>query len=128
MSGSFRLLYLFIRSVIKQIVVIMEAHHFVIYIQNFTQHSAVKVNSICRGNYLGPWMWISTQKVSYWSFNLRSSNTWGKKGNRRSSASAFIDCKEAYDSVRREVLYNILIEFVTLMKLVRVIKMRLNET
>jgi len=34
----------------------------------------------------------------------------------------FIDFKKAYDSVRWEVLYNILIEFGTLMKLVRLIK------
>jgi hypothetical protein len=35
---------------------------------------------------------------------------------------------KAYDSVRREVLYNILIEFGIPMKLVRLIKMCLNET
>jgi hypothetical protein len=34
---------------------------------------------------------------------------------------------KAYDSVRREVLYNILIEFGIPMKLVRLIKMCLNE-
>jgi len=39
-----------------------------------------------------------------------------------------IDFKNAYDSVRREVLYNILIEFSIPMKLVRLIKMCLNET
>ena len=40
----------------------------------------------------------------------------------------FIDFKEAYDSVRREVLCNILLEFGIPMKLVRLIKMFLNET
>ena len=40
----------------------------------------------------------------------------------------FIDFKKAYDSVWREVLYNILIEFVILMKLARLIKMCLVET
>jgi len=40
----------------------------------------------------------------------------------------FIDFKKAYDSVTREALYNILIEFGILMKLVRQIKMFLNET
>jgi sorting nexin-29 len=40
----------------------------------------------------------------------------------------FIDFKKAYDSVRREVLYKILIEFGVPMKLIRLIKMRLNET
>jgi sorting nexin-29 len=39
----------------------------------------------------------------------------------------FIDFKKAFDSVRREVLYNILIEFGVTLKLVTVIKMRLNE-
>jgi hypothetical protein len=39
----------------------------------------------------------------------------------------FIAFKKAYDSVRREVLYNILIEFHIAMKLVRLIKMCLSE-
>jgi len=40
----------------------------------------------------------------------------------------FIDFKKAYDSVRKEVLYNILIEFRIPMKLVMLIEMCLNET
>jgi hypothetical protein len=40
----------------------------------------------------------------------------------------FIEFKKAYDSVRREVLSNILIEFGITMKLVGLIKMCLNES
>ena len=40
----------------------------------------------------------------------------------------FIDLKKAYDSVRREVLYNMHYEFDIPMKLVRLIKMCPNET
>ena len=40
----------------------------------------------------------------------------------------FIDFKKAYDPIRREVPYNILIEFVIPMKPLRLIKMCLNET
>jgi hypothetical protein len=40
----------------------------------------------------------------------------------------FIDFKKAYDSVKREVLYNILLEFGIPKRLVSLIKMSLNET
>jgi hypothetical protein len=40
----------------------------------------------------------------------------------------FIDFKKANDSVRKEVLYNILIEYGIPRKLVRLIKICLNET
>jgi hypothetical protein len=40
----------------------------------------------------------------------------------------FIDFKKAYDSVRREVLYNNLNEFGIPVKLIRLKKMCLNET
>jgi len=66
--------------VIKQVVIIIEAYHFVNYVQNFIQHPAVKVNSICRENYWGS-EWITMQQVNYWSYILHSSNTWEKNGN-----------------------------------------------
>jgi hypothetical protein len=40
----------------------------------------------------------------------------------------FIEFKKAYDSVRREVLYNIFIEYGEPINLVRLIKMCLKET
>jgi hypothetical protein len=57
--------------------------------------------------------------IRYWRENERTM---------RKVHQLFIDLKKAYDSVGREVLYNILIEFWVPMKLVRLTKMCLNET
>ena len=51
-----------------------------------------------------------------------------RRGRNEAVHQLFIDFKNAYDSVRREVLYNILIEFGIPMNLVRLLKMCLNET
>jgi hypothetical protein len=40
----------------------------------------------------------------------------------------FIDFRKVYDSVKKEILYNVLKKFRVPMKLVRLIKMCLNET
>ena len=52
-----------------------------------------------------------------------------KNGNTmKKSHQLFTDFKKAYDSVRREILYKILIEFGIPRKLVRLVKMSLTET
>jgi hypothetical protein len=61
-------------------------------------------------------------------FIFHSSDTAEKWEYNETVHKIFVDVKKACDSVRREVLYNILIEFVVPLKLVRLIKMRLNET
>jgi hypothetical protein len=53
---------------------------------------------------------------------------WRKMGENQTVHQLFIEFKKAYGSVRREVLYIILIEFGIPVKLVRLIKMCLNET
>jgi hypothetical protein len=60
--------------------------------------------------------------------DLHSSDNWRKWAYKKTVHQLIIDFKKAYDSVRREVLYNILIEFGIPMKLARLIKMCLNET
>ena len=64
-SGKSRSLYLSTRRAVKQIVVIIGAYHFCQLHKNSIQHPAVKVNSICRGNYWGSSRWISTKQVNY---------------------------------------------------------------
>jgi hypothetical protein len=79
---------------------------------------------MCRGNY---WGIISvdfdarSQLLIFYSAFVKHLRK--KMGIQRSNASLFIDLKKAYDSVRREVLYNIPIEFGIFLELVRLIKM-----
>ena len=59
---------------------------------------------------------------------LHSLNTWEEWEYIEGVHELFIDFKKDYDSVRMQVLYNILIEFGIPMKLISLIKMCLNET
>jgi hypothetical protein len=58
---------------------------------------------------------------------LHTSDTEEKREYNETVRQLFVDFKKAYDSVRREVLYSILIEFRVPMKLVRPIQMCLNK-
>jgi len=112
----------------KQIVIIRGISLFASYVQNTLQNPAVKVNSICGGNYWGSSVWISSQQINYLSCFLHSSNTSENIGTERSCASAAYRIKKACDSIRREVVYNIMIELGIPTKLVRLTKLCLNET
>ena len=68
-------------------------------------------------------MWISKQQVNYCIHQILSK----KREYNEAVHQLFIDFKKAYESVRREVLYNILVEFGIPMKLVRLVKMFLAE-
>jgi hypothetical protein len=77
---------------------------------------------------LGITTWASKKQINYWSDFLYSSDTGEKWEYNEILHQLFIYFKKGYDSVRREVLYSILIEFWVLMKLVRLIEMCLNKT
>jgi hypothetical protein len=66
--------------------------------------------------------------IYYRSDFLHSADTREKWGYNGMVHQLFIYFKKAYDSVKREVIYNILLEFGIPKKLFRLIKMCLNET
>jgi hypothetical protein len=93
-------------------------------------HPSVKANSICRWNYWGSLVWI----LVYWCTRSTTDHIFcirqilDKKWEYSEAVhQLFIDFKKAYDSVGRKVLYNILTEFGIPIKLIRLIKMCLNE-
>ena len=65
------------------------------HLQNFIQHPALKVNSICEGIYRGLSMWLSTQQVDYRSYILHSPSTWEKMGVQWRSSSALHRLQES---------------------------------
>ena len=91
----------------------------------------MKVNCIRRGNYI-----IEDRQCGFLRHWPATGHIFcicqtlgGKKWeNNEAVHKLFIDLMKSYDSVRRAVLYNILIEFGISLKLVRLIKICLNET
>jgi len=69
-------------------------------------------------------VWISTQHHIFCIHQILEKK-WEYNG---AVDRIFVYCKKAYDSVTRKVLCNILIQFGTPMKMVKLIKMSLNET
>jgi len=91
-------------------------------------HPAFKVNSICEGNYRDHQCGFRRNRsITDHIFCIRL--ILEKKWEYNEEVhQLFIGFKKAYDSVRREVLYEILIEFDIPRKLVRLVKMSLTET
>jgi hypothetical protein len=72
-------------------------------------------------------VWVSINR-SNTDQTLHSPDTGGGGEYSETVHQLIINSKKAFDSVRREVLYNILTEFGIPMKLARLIKICLNET
>jgi hypothetical protein len=115
------------KSVIKLTVKIIVGYHCYQLHTNFVEYFSLTVKSIHKWNYSGPSVDFDVTDqllirflafVIYW-------RTWEYN---ETVYQLFADFKKVYDSLRREVLYNILIEFEIPMKLVRLIKVRISET
>jgi len=100
---------------------------FIAYVKKFIQYSAVKVNSICkeiiRDHQCGFRCDRSTADHIFCIHQILEE----KRECSEEVHQLLIDLKKGYDSFRREVLCNILIDFGFSLKLVRLIKMCLNE-
>jgi len=98
------------------------------HLQNFIHLPALKVNSICGGNNRDHQCGFRRNRSTI-DHIFCISQIFEKKWEYNEEVHQFfIDFKKAYDSVRREVLYKILIEFGIARKLVWLIKMSLTET
>jgi len=101
---------------------------FVSYVQNIIQHPAVNVNSICT-EIIGVHQRGIRRNRSNTDHTFCFRQILEKKLEYNETVhQLLVDFKKACGSVRREVLYKILIGFGIPMKLVRLIKMCLNET
>ena len=128
MSERSRSLYLSIRRAIKQIVVIIGAYQFCQLLTKFRQHLAVNVNSIFGGNYWGSSSWFRRNRPTADHIFCICQILEKKWEHNKALHQLFIDFKKAYDSVRREVLYNFLIVLVISMKLERLMEVCRTET
>jgi hypothetical protein len=127
-SGRNLLLYQFIRRVIRLIVIIIEESPSYQLSTKFYPtffwpgyfHTSVKLLGIISVCFV---VTSTTDQIFY--IQLILEKKWECNGTVHQ---LFIDFKKAYDSFKREVLYNNLVEFGAPKKLVRLIKMCLNET
>ena len=117
-----------IGRVIKQIVVILGHINFVNYVRNFIQILLSRLTphaeEIIGDHQCGFRRNRSTTDSDSAFVKILQKKLEYNKAVRQ----LFIDFKQAYNSVRRDVLINIFIEFVFPMKLLRLTKMCLNET
>ena len=104
-------IFVTVRSAIKQIIVIKGLITFANYIQNFIQHPAVKVTSYAEeiiGDYQSECQRNRSTTDHIFCIRQILEKNWEYN---EAVHHLFIDFKKAYDSVRREVLCKILIEF-----------------
>jgi len=112
-----------IRRVIKQIVVIVGAYHFFPTTYKILSNILLSRLTPCAEEITGDYQrgFRSNCSTTDRKFCIHQvlEKTWGYN---EAVQQLFIDFRKTYDSVGREVLYNILIVFWSPMKLVRLIK------
>jgi hypothetical protein len=126
-SGRSQSLYLFIRRVIKQIAVIIEAYHFGNHIQILSNILLSRLTPYAE-EIIGEHQGGFRRNRSTADHILCIRHILEKKREYNEAVhQLFIDFNKDYDSVSRQFLYNILSEFGIPMKLVRLVKMYFNE-
>jgi hypothetical protein len=113
---------LFVRSAMKLAVIIIQGYHFyqlhIKFIQRSTFKDIIRVLSV----------WFSTKPINYSSDILQLPDTTEVMGVWKDTTSVIYKFRNRYDSVRKEVFYNILTQFGTYMKVIRPVNMCLYET
>jgi hypothetical protein len=123
-SGMNLLLYQFIKRVIRPIVIIILSTAYKILSKILLAMLTPYVNEVIRDHQCGFRRNRSTTDQIFYILQILEKK-WEYNGTVHQ---LFIDFKKAYDSVKRKVFYNIVLEFGIPKKIVRLIKMCLNGT
>jgi hypothetical protein len=109
----------FTRRMIRLSIIIIEAYQCYQFHINSIQCPPLKFKSMHRQNCWGPSLWVSCNISSNGQNSCIRQILEKKWEYNETEYQLFIDYKKVHDSVGREILYNIFIEFKVAMKLVK---------
>ena len=124
-SESIQSWHIFIRRMINRLLIIEVSQSIPVRTKFYPTYSA-RVKFMCRKICLGSSVWILTQQLNYWPCILQVLE---KNGDTMMQCvSCFLNSRKPMIPFLEEVLYNTLIEFGILMRLVRLLIICWNET